>query len=64
MHHPLVVHLHLEIYGSIMARIYKTSRLDKHSLKVVWYNEVVGILYVVGMVETTQVSVVMASEVV
>ena len=57
MHHHLLVHLHLETMMSIMARIRKTSVLDHHSLKVVWHNEVFGLLYVLDVVDTTQVSV-------
>ena len=64
LHHHLLVHLHLRTKVSIMARIHRTSELDQHNLKVVWHKEVVGPLYVVDVVETTQVSVVMARHVV
>ena len=46
-----------------MARIRRTLRLDQPSHKVVWHNKVVGLLHVVGVVETMPVSVVMANRV-
>lgn len=46
-----------------MTRIRVTSRLDKPSPKVLWQKEVVGLLHVVGVVKTIQVSVVMVSKV-
>ena len=47
-----------------MSRIHRTSELDQHNLKEVWHKEVVRILYVLGVVGTTQVNVVMARHVV
>ena len=47
--------------GEFNARIHRISRPDQHTPKVVWHKKVVGLLYVV---ETTSVSVVMASQVV
>ena len=61
MHHHLLVHLCLKIEASTMSSICRTSRLDQPSPKVIWHKEVVGILHVVGVVETTLVNVVMAS---
>ena len=40
-----------------MARIHRTSRLDKHNAKVVCHKEVVGFMH---LVESTGVNVVMA----
>ena len=36
MFHHLLVHLHREIKVSILAKIYRTSELILHSLRVVW----------------------------
>ena len=41
-----------------MARTHRVSELDQHSLKVVWHKEVVGLVYALSEVETTQVNVV------
>lgn len=60
MHHHLLVLLHLETKMRIIARIHKTSKLDQQSLKEVWHREVVGIFYVLSLVEPTQVNVMMA----
>ncbi|KAG5614483.1 hypothetical protein H5410_014307 [Solanum commersonii] len=37
-----------------MAKIHRTSELGQHSLKVVWHNEVVGLIHVVDVVKNTQ----------
>ena len=46
-----------------MDRIHRTSWLDKHTPKVVWYKEVVGLVYVMGVVETMLIRIVMASQI-
>ena len=63
MHHHLIVHLRPKTKLSIMVRIHRTSRLEQPSPKAVCHMEVVGLLHVVGVVETKMVSVVMASQV-
>ena len=62
MHH-LLVHLCPEIKVGIMVRTRRTSRLDQNNPKVVYHEEVVWLPHVVGLVETTLVSVVIASQV-
>ena len=52
MHHRLLVHLRLETKMSIMAKILKTLILDHPSPKVVCHKDVVGLLHVVGVVES------------
>ena len=49
---------------SLMDKIHRTSKLDQHSPKVMWHKEVVGLMYMVDLVETTLLSIVMASGVV
>ena len=61
MHHHLLVHLRSEIEESIMARMFRTSRLDQHSNKVMCQKEIVVIMYMVRVVETTLVTIVMAT---
>ena len=63
MHHHVLVHLRPEIEVSIMDTILRTSRLDQPNLKVVWHKEGVVLLDVLSVVETTQVDVVMATQV-
>ena len=58
MHHHLLVLMNQETKVSIMARTHRVSELDQHSLKVVWHKEVVGLVYALSEVETTQVNVV------
>ena len=60
MHHHLVVHLQPRTEVSIMARILRTSRLNKPNPKLVWHKEGVGLLHVLSVVETTLVNVVIA----
>ena len=43
----------LETKVSIMDIIRRTSKLDHHSLKKVWHTEVVGIMYVLSLVDST-----------
>ena len=38
-----------------MARTHRVSELDQHNLKVAWYKEVIGLVYALSVVETTQV---------
>ena len=57
MHHYLLVLMNQETKVSIMARTHSVSELDQHSLKVVWHKEVVGLVYALSVVETTQVNV-------
>ena len=63
MLYNLLVHVLLETEVSIMAEIRRTSRLDQPNPKVVWHKEVVGLLHVVGVVETTSAIVLMSSRV-
>ncbi|KAH0761440.1 hypothetical protein KY290_017513 [Solanum tuberosum] len=49
---------------SIIVRIRRTSELDQRSLRVVWHNEVIGLMHMLSVVGTTQVSVVIVSLVV
>ena len=58
MLHHLLVHLHPEIKVIILARICRTLNLDLHNLRVVWNKEVTRLLHVLGVVESTQESVV------
>ena len=60
MHHHLLVHMCPKTEVSIIARIRKSLRIDKPIPKVVWHKKVVGVLHVVGVVESTLVSVMMA----
>jgi len=62
--HHLLVHLHPETKVSIIVRYPSISELDLHSLRVVWHKEVTGLLYLLSVVELTQVSVAMAPQVV
>ena len=64
MHHHFLMHLLLETKVSIIARIGRTLRLDQPCPNLVRHKEVVGLLHVVGVIETTLVSVVVASWVV
>ena len=55
--------LDLEKRVSTMVRIRRTSMLDWYSLNVVYHKEVVGLMHVVGMLETMWVSVLMSIQV-
>lgn len=59
MFHHLLVHLQPETKISIMV-IPKTSKLDLYSVKVVCHKLLTRLLHVLGVVELTLVSVVMA----
>ncbi|XP_049391462.1 uncharacterized protein LOC125855816 [Solanum stenotomum] len=48
---------------NLMARIRRTSRLDQHSLQIVWHKEVVCFRHVLGVEESIQGSVVRARQV-
>ena len=55
--------MHPETKVSITPTICTTSALGQHILKLVWQNDVVGLLYVLGVVGTTQVCVMMGRQV-
>ena len=57
MHHHLLVYLCPETELSIVARIRKTSRLEKTQSQGRVAQEEVGLLHVLCFVETTQVTV-------
>ena len=63
MHHNLLVHLHQEIEVSTLARIRRTIKLFQHSFEEAWHREVVVLLYVLSVVEFTQINVVMDRQV-
>ena len=63
MHHYPLVHLCQETEVCTMTRIRRTTRLDQPNPKVVWHKVVVGLLLVVGVLETMMISVVMASRI-
>ena len=60
---PLLVHLILEIEVSIVVVNHNTPLLDRPNLKVVWHKEVVIILHVENMVDSTLENVVMVRQV-
>ena len=64
LHHHLLVHLHPQIEVSTAVTIHNTSRLDRPNIKVVWHKEVVEVLRVVDVVESTLANVMMARQVV
>ena len=64
MHHHQLVHLHPETEVSIAITIHSTTKIDRPNLKVVRHKEVVGVLRVIDMVESTLANVVMVRKVV
>ena len=64
MQHHLLVHLHPKIEESIVVTIHSTPMVHRPNPKAVWHKEVMGVLCVVDVVESTLTSVVTVKQVV
>ena len=53
LHNHLLVLLHSETKVSIMDIIHRISKLDHHSLKEVWHSDIVGIMHVISLLDST-----------
>ena len=63
LHHHMLVLLHPKTKVSIMVGVYNPLDLDAPSVKVMRRKEVTGLLHVLGIVQPTQESIIMAKQV-